>query len=487
MLQNLRWYSQIPEVWARKKALRAKYSNIRLLGNANDEEILKALDDETTLEFEEQEFSAVINEIKDKHKINISVHQSAKDAGLGPDDLVSINMTGVTLRSALRLFLENYEATYVVKDEFLQIMTKDEAQNHLVTNVYNVGDLVAPRQPIGGGGFGGGGFGGGGGGFGGGGFGGGGFGGGGFGGGQGGLGQGPGGPAFNMPETLETGTKVQEIEEKKTSKKVPPKTLRVDRKDGESALDAWTRYFNENKVRAADLRQTVRSLSGKKKTAEVVAFLKAAMICDQDQPWMFDALVLALQINNSPKAEIERAIMSTVDFSGEIKNALSAALYMSNNGMEKRAIRLAKDISRSRPTSHEPYVLALNAAKRIKDREGIKWASAGILGQAWPDNREVIRSAFLAANAVKIELEKEGKTAELEAFKKMLDKSLYRDCIIKVSWTGKADLDIAIPGTNRNRLLAFTSTYDRWWCVDGRCFLRRIQKRQRDGRVLRSA
>ncbi len=432
-----------PEEWARKKAMRAKYQNIRLLGNENDEKILRALEEPTDLDFADTEFSNVIADINDRHKIQIFLDQSAIDAGLGEDDLVTIRFSGVTLRSALRLFLKRYDCTYVVKDEVLQIMTTDEAQNHLVTNVYNVGDLVAPKfNRVGGGGLGGGGFGGGG--FGGGGFGGGGFGGGGFGqggGGFGGLGGGGPGGAFCIQESLEVATKA--TDDKKPARKTAKK-INVERKEGESAKQAWSRHLSQNKISAADMRETVRSLSRKKQHAEVVALIESAMIHNQDQPWMYDALIIAMQINNSPKSDIERAIMSTVDFSDNIDNAMSAALYMSKNGMEKRAIRLAKDISRSIPTRHEPYVLALNAAKRSKDREGKKWACLGILGQAWPENREVIREAFLTAKALKIDLEREGKTEELTAFNKSLDAALHRDCIVKVSWTGKADLDLFV-------------------------------------------
>ena len=96
----------------------------------------------TTLEFEETEFSTVLHEIKDKHKINISVHQSAIDAGLGNDDLVTINMSGGSLRSALVLFLDKFECTYVVKDGFLQLMTKDESERYIMVKSYDCRKLL---------------------------------------------------------------------------------------------------------------------------------------------------------------------------------------------------------------------------------------------------------------------------------------------------------------------------------------------------------
>jgi len=114
---------------------------------------------------------------------------------------VTRNLSGVSLRSALRLMLKDLDLTYVIRDEVLLITTPEEANAKLVTKVYPVADLVLPINSgagsnpfmLGGGMGGQGGFGGGlGGGMGGGGFGGG-FGGGGMGGGMGGGGFGGGG------------------------------------------------------------------------------------------------------------------------------------------------------------------------------------------------------------------------------------------------------------------------------------------------------
>src|SRR5262249_24567330 len=59
---------------------------------------------------------------------------------------VSIEVHGITLRCALRLLLEPLNLTYVVKDEVLQITTKDKAGTELVTEVYDVRDLVTPVE-----------------------------------------------------------------------------------------------------------------------------------------------------------------------------------------------------------------------------------------------------------------------------------------------------------------------------------------------------
>src|SRR5262249_36199609 len=45
----------------------------------------------------------------------------------------------------LRLMLEPLNLTYVIKDEALQITTKDKASTELTTGIYDVRDLVTPE------------------------------------------------------------------------------------------------------------------------------------------------------------------------------------------------------------------------------------------------------------------------------------------------------------------------------------------------------
>ena len=78
-----------------------------------------ALDMETSLDFTDSEFSNAKAEIEDRHQITIYVHASAVDAGLGPDDLVTLQFNRIRLRTALEVFLEKYDCSFVVKDGML--------------------------------------------------------------------------------------------------------------------------------------------------------------------------------------------------------------------------------------------------------------------------------------------------------------------------------------------------------------------------------
>ncbi len=66
------------------------------------------------------------------------------------DTPITLNIPPVTLRSMLRLILDPLELTYIIKDEVLQITTKDNANEEPIRRVYPVGDLVVPIMSGGG-------------------------------------------------------------------------------------------------------------------------------------------------------------------------------------------------------------------------------------------------------------------------------------------------------------------------------------------------
>ena len=444
------------EEWAEKVARRSKYKDVRLAGNDNDEKILRALEQTASFDFDETTFEEVMDQLRDDYKINVVLDQSARDDLLTEDEPITFRVRSIRLKNALRLMLKEKNATYIVRDEVLRIISIDVASDpeNFVTNVFNVGDLIAPRQNFGGGiGQGGGGQGGGrGGGQGGGGFGGGGRG----GGGGGGLG----GGAFCVKDTISFAdeTSNDDVAKKQETKQKPINPTFLKLAEGES----WDSFFDveKNFANPADVRYTVRRLMKQKKTEEVVGLIFGALKNNQSQVWMFEALVLAMQIENRPKSEIERVLMSTVDLSDNEQDAFIAADYMVKSGMEKRAIRLLQDISASNGNRPEPFVLGLKAAQRINDVEGIKWATVGILSQAWPKHREVVDQARFACKALQLELQKQGRMEELAEYGKAIEGALHRDCIVKVSWTGEADLDIFIEepgGTVCSRYVPRTS------------------------------
>jgi hypothetical protein len=149
-------------------------------------------------------------------------------------------------------------------------------------------------------------------------------------------------------------------------------------------------------------------------------------------------------------ADIERALMSAIDFGAKPSDLLCVAEYMSrsmagNRPIEQRAMKLYRQVAILEPMRPEPLVQGLALAQRMNDIDGIKWATAGILSQAWPKNQqEIPQLAGRIATAAYEQLLAEGKKDEAAAFKQELDAAKTRDAVVVVTWTGEADIDVLI-------------------------------------------
>lgn len=108
------------------------------------EAIRQALAEKTELDFVDQPLADVVEHLKQQHAIEIQLDRRAmEDAGLGSDTPITGKLKDISLRSVLRLVLGELDMTYVVRDGFLLLTTKTEAENMLVTQIYPVADLVA--------------------------------------------------------------------------------------------------------------------------------------------------------------------------------------------------------------------------------------------------------------------------------------------------------------------------------------------------------
>lgn len=110
-------------------------------------QISAALNGETAIDFQVAPLSDVVSFLHDLHGIPIVLDLRAMDdVGIGSDAPVTVNLRGISLRSALRLMLRELDLTYLVADGVLQITTPESAESRLLQHVYPVDDLAAPSS-----------------------------------------------------------------------------------------------------------------------------------------------------------------------------------------------------------------------------------------------------------------------------------------------------------------------------------------------------
>lgn len=108
-----------------------------------EERIRAALSQRTDLAFTDTPLADAIDFLEDVHQISIildvGISQPKKMVG---DEPVNLELSGITLRSALNLMLKPHGLTYRVEDEILKIVPLAEELSIYVTRVYPIPDLA---------------------------------------------------------------------------------------------------------------------------------------------------------------------------------------------------------------------------------------------------------------------------------------------------------------------------------------------------------
>jgi hypothetical protein len=139
--------------WEEMTKRRKKWSRVDLTVPSKAEDLInEKLKDPVTMEFVETPLSDVIDFLKDYTGVNIVLDKPAlEEEGINSDTPVSIHVQSIALKSALKILLGQYNLTFLIKDDVLQITSKVNADNELIHKVYPVADLVIPVGGMGGG------------------------------------------------------------------------------------------------------------------------------------------------------------------------------------------------------------------------------------------------------------------------------------------------------------------------------------------------
>lgn len=208
----------------------------------------------------------------------------------------------------------------------------------------------------------------------------------------------------------------------------------------------WDDYFRTHPTDAAAISDVVLRLNKAGKTEHVIACIEAALVNGQSQPWMYTVLALEMKKAGRPSAEVERVLLSTVDFSAvNVPNLLYSAAFLTRFGAKERALDLYIQTSRVDPTRLEPYVLGLKLAREKQDPKALEWAATGILTRAWNQDHEALhREAEAAVRELEAALRRHGREPEADQLADALNQALERDLAVELSWSGKADLDLLV-------------------------------------------
>ena len=161
---------------------------------------------------------------------------------------------------------------------------------------------------------------------------------------------------------------------------------------------------------------------------------------------MYTVLAMQMEVAGRAQDEIERVVLSGVDFSAvNVSNLLLSAASLTRFGAKERALAIYRQASTVDPTRLEPYVMGLNLAREARDPDAVTWAATGILERAWgKDFASLHRDAEATARETEAMLRDRGENDDADRLATSLAAALQRDLVIELSWSGRADLDLLV-------------------------------------------
>ena len=211
--------------------------------------------------------------------------------------------------------------------------------------------------------------------------------------------------------------------------------------------EAYYRYFKQHKVYPRIIRERVRSLTEGQSPdlKQVIGLLRASMLAGQIQPWMYEALALAMRIEKMPADEIERVLLSSADFATSARQVIFLAEYMDRLGYRQRALELLREVTLRDPSAELAYAKALDIAIYLDDASALQWSTLGVLSQEWPrENAAIFAKAVRHSKSLVEQMRENGLDQQADQYASKLKQALARDVVVKVSWSGDADVDLMV-------------------------------------------
>jgi hypothetical protein len=132
---------EFPKDWKEISDRRLRATMTKL--TAKEKKIVEALDKPMTINLVERPLDEALQDLSNSFDLPLLIDKkSLEDLGLDLKKGVSLQGKGLSGRTILRSILATQGLTFVIKDETIQIVTVEKAQNMLTTRVYYLGDIV---------------------------------------------------------------------------------------------------------------------------------------------------------------------------------------------------------------------------------------------------------------------------------------------------------------------------------------------------------
>lgn len=123
------------------------WPSIRTSTSLAEEKVYKSLSDTTEVEFVDVPVSEALAFLADRHGSPIKLDGRAlKELEITRDAPVTLNVKGITLRSALRLLLNDLNLEFIVQNEVILVTSASRLNQFKEVRIYNVSELTGDES-----------------------------------------------------------------------------------------------------------------------------------------------------------------------------------------------------------------------------------------------------------------------------------------------------------------------------------------------------
>lgn len=207
----------------------------------------------------------------------------------------------------------------------------------------------------------------------------------------------------------------------------------------------WREQFKAGRYKVLD--DVIADLVKSKQYDEVVICIEQAILSGAlIEPWMHEALALAMQAAGRPNDEIARVVMSSQDLTGgDVESMMKLAAYLTRLERYDRALEIYRQVGHLSPGMSESFIRALDLARRSNHPEAVVWCAPEVLAMAWGRDREPLRrSAEQAAADAIAQLTKSGRISQALALQEAMQKAREVDLVVRLEFNGVGDVDLLV-------------------------------------------
>lgn len=217
-------------------------------------------------------------------------------------------------------------------------------------------------------------------------------------------------------------------------------------------LDWYRTHDDRSKNQSASegLREKIALLNVNKRFRDVRAVLVGFLTyhSKEAEPWMYEALGLAIKMNKGSDADVKTAFGYAADLAVKSRNPnylVSVADQLLLLGDLDRVGALLDQAADLIPHRAEPLMMSINLARKTKDPKRMGDAVTRLLSLGWPGYDESIRrDARKQVETLAKSLREDGRAEDADVLRARLPDAEARDVFIRLSWLGDADLDLAV-------------------------------------------